>query len=136
MFRCPAHREHALCIDASGLPDHGHHKLLLGSALVAVLAVTRRVVAPNSMNLANLTTFGTRAAGERAGAGQALLGAAQFAIRSIISPLVGVGDKQVRMRGAVMLVCTAGGLLCLELGGRAERRQATGAGAWLPGKTL
>lgn len=106
---------------------------LLGAAVVVlagvvfqnfwvVLVGTLLVVVPNSINMANLTTLGTRAAGERAGTGQAMLGAAQFALGGLISPLVGMGENQVLAMGAVMIVCTAAGFLCLEMGVRAEKQ--------------
>lgn len=73
--------------------------------LPLVLLCTIVATAGCGFNLANSTALAQRLAEGRAGAGSAALGAVQFAVAGIVSPLAALGENNMLTIGIIMTTC-------------------------------
>lgn len=81
------------------------------------------VVAPMPMVMGNATALATGLVRERAGAGSALLGFAQFLLAGIVSPLVGIGSNHAVSMSVCMVVS-----YLVAVSGLVVATRASGAG--------
>lgn len=75
--------------------------------LAIILALIMLFMLGMGMLMGNAAALATGIARERAGAASALLGAGQFIVAAIVSPMVGLGSDPARTMGAVMVVSAA-----------------------------
>ncbi|MBC2681321.1 Bcr/CflA family efflux MFS transporter [Corynebacterium sp. 4HC-13] len=96
-----------------------------GGILPLVLLCTITSTAGCGLNLANSTALAQRLAEGQAGAGSAALGAMQFVVAGIVSPLAAFGDNHVLTLGILMSTCAViatGGTLMAHKAERSETR--------------
>lgn len=95
---------------------------LLGPALWASLALLWGAVASIGLVAANATSLALDEVRHAAGTGSAVLGALQFGLAAVVSPIVGIGGDHTALPMAVAMVVSAGlGAAALLL---TRRRQA------------
>lgn len=74
-------------------------------AVPAVLVCTIFATLGNGINMSNTTALAQQLAQGRAGAGSALLGASQFVVAGVISPLATLGSDHMLTIASLMVVC-------------------------------
>lgn len=93
-------------------------------AVPCVLACTIIATAGCGFNMANSTALAQRQAQGRNGAGSAALGALQFAIAAIVSPLAAMGNSPMLTISLIMTICAAIAAAGSLIARRAERVSA------------
>ncbi|MCI1747530.1 MAG: multidrug effflux MFS transporter [Acidipropionibacterium sp.] len=78
---------------------------LVGPRLWATLPLLAGTVFGVGLVLGNVTAMGAAQVRDAAGAGSAVMGACQFLVAGIVSPLVGLGSNAALSMGIVMLIC-------------------------------
>lgn len=76
-------------------------------AVAVVLVCTLVATSGNGLNMANTTALAQQLAVGRAGAGSAVLGASQFAVAGIVSPLAAMGNNHMLTIASLMVACGA-----------------------------
>lgn len=99
----------AICLTSIGLLLNG----LFGPWLWVTLPLLAVTVFGVGLVLGNATALGTDEVHDVAGAGSGVMGAAQFLLAGLVSPLVGIGSNPALSMGLVMAVCAGLALLCL-----------------------
>lgn len=77
-------------------------------------------IAPMSMVMGNATALATGLVRERAGAGSAVLGCAQFMLAGIVSPLVGIGSNHAFSMAVCMIISYLVAVAGLRVASRAS----------------
>ena len=93
-------------------------------AVPAVLACTITATAGCGLNMSNTTALAQRQAQGRNGAGSAALGAFQFAVAAVVSPLAALGHSPMLTISLVMTVCATVALVGTIIARKAERAGA------------
>jgi DHA1 family bicyclomycin/chloramphenicol resistance-like MFS transporter len=78
---------------------------LTAPSVPAVVVCTAVVTVGTALNMGNTTALAMDLAQGRSGAGSALLGAGQFLMAGVVSPLVGLGTDGLLTMAVVMTVC-------------------------------
>ena len=91
-----------------------------GLAVPCVLVCTIIATAGCGFNMSNSTALAQRQAQGRNGAGSAALGALQFAVAAIVSPLAAMGDSPMLTISTIMLVCATVAVVGSLIARRAE----------------
>ena len=84
---------------------------LTDPVVVPVVASTFVLTSGTALCMVHSTAIAQGMATGRQGAASALLGASQFAVGSLVSPLVAVGDNKLASMAIVMAVCAAGAVV-------------------------
>lgn len=107
---------------------------LVGLTLVPALVLLFLCVACQGLVFGNVTSLALAEGREVAGAASALLGASQFAMGGLVSPLVGLaGDRAVLPMAITMAVCALVALVVFRLT-MTRTRPSTAAGTSVPGE--
>lgn len=94
---------------------------LLRPSLAVVLPMLAVVVTCFGLASGNATALGAEEVRDVAGAGSGVMGATQFAMAGLVSPLVGIGADHAVSMGIVMVSCASVALILLVTVARAPR---------------
>ncbi|WCC79400.1 multidrug effflux MFS transporter [Cutibacterium equinum] len=100
-----------MCVTTTALVLNG----LFGPWLWLTLPMLAVTVFGVGLIFGNATALGTGEVGDVAGAGSGVMGAIQFLVGGLVSPLVGLGSSAALSMGVVMCACAVLALACLAL---------------------